>query len=159
MKIALFAVCCGLMVLSGWFSLPYLLQPLSGNCRSETLIIYDEPERTVVSHGYWDILRGSREGHLNAYLAFISPQGDEKKITVDRTISIDYSYHIDSFTASTKKSFRIAGPDTQDPAVGKYIDPLADEKFSARIYLFKVGNQLISGFRYRPLNRCMKPTF
>ncbi|MGK3114873.1 hypothetical protein [Candidatus Pantoea formicae] len=159
MKIAFIAASCLLMMFLGWFSLPYLLRPLSGDCRSETLIIYDEPERTVISHGYWDILRGSREGHLNAYLAFISPQGDEKKINVDRTVNLDYTYHIDSLTASTKKSFRIAGPDTQDPLVGKYIDPLADEKFSARIYLFKVGNQVISGFHYRPLNRCMKPTF
>lgn len=159
MKIAVSAACCLVALFLGWFSLPYFLRPFSGDCRAETYIIYDEPDRTVVSHGYWDILSGSREGHLNAYLAFMSPQGLESRINVDRTVNLDYDYHPDSVTVSTRKSFRIAGPDTQDPAIGKYIDPLADENFTARIYLFKVGNQVISGFHYRPLNRCMKPGF
>ena len=145
MKIAVSAACCLVALFLGWFSLPYFVRPFSGDCRAETYIIYDDPDRT--------------EGHLNAYLAFMSPQGVESRINVDRTVNLDYDYHPDSVTVSTTKSFRIAGPDTQDPAIGKYIDPLADENFTARIYLFKVGNQIISGFHYRPLNRCMKPGF
>ncbi len=66
-------------------------------------------------------------------------RGLESRINVDRTVNLDYDYHPDSVTVSTRKSFRIAGPDTQDPAIGKYIDPLADENFTARIYLFKSG--------------------
>lgn len=156
MKAAAIIVCCLLSLFLGWFTLPYLMQPLSGNCRAESTLIYDEENRTVVSHAIWDIMRGSDENHINSYLAFVDAQGKETRFNVERTINVDFAYHINSITVNTIKSFRIAGPDTHDPVLGRYIDPLADDKFTARIYLFKVGDRTISGFHNRPLNSCMK---
>ncbi len=156
MKIFMLITLCLVTLVSGWYSLPFIIHPLSGNCHALNTLIYDEPERTIISRADWDVLPGSHESHLNGYLEIYPAMGSSSRIDIERTINHNVVWHINSATLTSEKSFRIAGPETSDPLWGRYIDPIADENFTGRMYLFKIGERTVTGYYNRPFYSCMK---
>jgi len=141
-------------LLCGWFSLSYILRSLPGDCIVESTTIYDEQNRMVITHSYWDRTRGNMQYHYSAQLNIIPDNGVPAQIAIERIINTEHTYLYNSFDVKTVKAFRIAGPLTSEPELGKYIDPLAEEGFHARVYLYLVGSRIIPGLRMQPLGIC-----
>lgn len=141
-------------LLCGWFTLPYILRSFTGDCVAETTMIYDEQNRMVVTHGHWDSVRGNTQYHYSAQLKIIPDNGSSTQIDIERIIDTDHHFFYNSLDVKTVKAFRIAGPETTDPVLGKYIDPLAEEGFHARVYVYLVGSRIMPGFRMQPLGIC-----
>lgn len=152
MKKAILA--CILASLSGWLAAPYILLNIPSGCVSNTTMVYDEPDKTVVSKSRWEILKGGEQSYYSSLLSVRPFTGVRSDISIERTINLDFKFHTDSYTVETTRAFRIAGPDTSDPAVGRYIDPPAEENFNARVYSYFTGGRVILGFRNLPIAVC-----
>ncbi|WP_274240074.1 MULTISPECIES: hypothetical protein [unclassified Enterobacter] len=141
---------------AGWLAFPIVAQFYVGECNTKSLLIYDEPYQTVISEAEWTTLRGARQHYYNSKITLFPDNGPAEKFYVERTVKTSLNYHIDSAEVTSVSAFRIAGPDTSDPHVGRYIDPLSEKGFTARIYFFRIGERILSGFRDRPLVSCQK---
>lgn len=147
---------CLLAVGAGWLSFPLIAQLYVGDCTTKSLLIYDEPHKTVLSEAEWTTLRGGKQHYYNSKITLLPDSGPAEKFYIERTVKTTLNYHVDSAEVTSASAFRIAGPDTSDPLVGRYIDPLSEKGFTARVYFFKVGERILSGFRDRPLVSCQK---
>ncbi|PKH19118.1 hypothetical protein CIG19_20500 [Enterobacterales bacterium CwR94] len=145
-----------LSLLTGWFISPVIYGALSGNCTSDSTLIYDEPDRTVISKARWEQLRGGEQYYYSSTLHIIPFRGQETEFAVERTLVTSLDYALDSLDVKTVNASRIAGPASSDPDYGRYIDPLAEEGFHARVYLFYTGDRLLTGFRNAPVSVCQK---
>ncbi|EFE95354.1 hypothetical protein [Serratia odorifera] len=147
---------CPISLFAGWLAFPLVAQFYVGECTTRSLLIYDEPHKTVISDAIWDTLRGGKQHYYTSKLRLIPDNGPEENYYIERTLKTSVNYHMDSAEITSVAAFRIAGPDTSDPHVGRYIDPLSEQGFTARVYFFRVGERILSGFRDRPLVSCQK---
>ncbi|BCQ34580.1 MULTISPECIES: hypothetical protein [Erwinia] len=155
MKILLMLAGALMLCAAGWFFAPYLIFLASGDCASKSVLIYDEPDRYIVSQGNWFTYRGGKEHTYSARISIAGPGNAFEDFASVRTIETENHFKYDSVNVRTVKSFRIAGPLTSDPRIGRYIDPLAEEGFTGRIYFFRYKNSgLLTGFKGRPLGLC-----
>jgi|EndMetStandDraft_3_1072993.scaffolds.fasta_scaffold01662_1 hypothetical protein len=152
-----FYLACGAVIafVAGWFLAPYSMKLTAGNCATETTFVYDEADRLVVSKARWFTHRRGNEHFYLARLKIIPDEGREESVLVNRTVETEWSTRLDSMNVHTVRAFRIAGPETTDPHWGRYIDPLAEVGFTARIYLFRIpGGRLMTGYRGVPVTTC-----
>lgn len=147
---------CPLSLVLGWLALPVTASYFAGNCTTKSLLIYDEPNKTVISEAVWETLRGGKQHYYNSKLTVLPDNGASERYYIERTVKTAMSYHVNSAEITSVNAFRIAGPDTSDPEVGRYLDPLSEQGFTARVYFFRTGERILSGFRDRPLVACQK---
>lgn len=145
-----FALC------AGWLAFPLAAALFSGNCTTQSLLIYDEPDRSIYSQSLWVTARGGEQHYYTSKLTVQPDHGAAESYYIERTIKTTLSFYLDSAEVTTANAFRIAGPDTSDPRVGHYIDPLSEKGFTARVYFFRTGERILSGFRNRPLVLCQR---
>lgn len=145
-----------LAVGAGWLSFPLVSQLYAGDCRTKSLLIYDEPHKTVFSEAEWITLPGGKQHYYNSKITVHPDNGPVEKFYIERTVKTFLNYHVDSAEVTSVSAFRIAGPDTTDPRVGRYIDPLSEKGFTARVYFFRAGERILSGFQDRPMVSCQK---
>lgn len=150
-----FIIAAGAMFTCGWFFAPWLILSTMGDCVSKNMIIYDEPDRYIISRSTWFTYRGGHEHRYSAQVLIAGPQENSEKFLSERTIETDRYFNNDSINIRTVKSFRIAGPSTGDQRTGRYIDPPAKEGFTGRIHLFRYKNScILTGFKGGPLSIC-----
>ncbi|EPC7254359.1 hypothetical protein ACR2R9_004325 [Cronobacter sakazakii] len=147
---------CPVAFVTGWLLFPFITLFASGNCITRSVLIYDEPRGVVTSHAEWNTLRGGTQHHYTSHITLRLDNGTEEKFSTERVVTTSARFHWDSVGITTVKSFRIEGPGKNDPRAEKYSDPLSREGFSARIYFFRAGERLFSGFNNRPLVTCEK---
>ncbi|MRS17017.1 hypothetical protein GJV06_19230 [Enterobacteriaceae bacterium RIT691] len=142
---------------AGWFVAPYSLKLTSGNCAAETMFVYDEADRVVISEARWFTHSRGDEHFYMAKLKMIPDKGNPESVLVNRTVETDWTMRPDSLNVRTVKSFRIAGPEPTDAHWGRYIDPLAESGFHARIYLFRTeGGRILAGYKNSPVSTCFE---
>lgn len=149
-----FYILCGFFLMTGWFSIPVIMRYTSGGCVSYTTLIYDEPTRTIVSSARWDMTAGGEHLFYSSAINDNPLNGEGRGFVSERTINAQFRYHADSMTVRTVSAFRIAGPETSDPEYGRYIDPPAEQGFSARVYTYYAGGRIMMGFRNLPISVC-----
>ncbi|KAA6050456.1 MULTISPECIES: hypothetical protein [unclassified Pantoea] len=153
----LFVILGMLSLMASWVATPYVIMSFSGDCVASTVLIYEEFDKVVVSKGSRYTFPGSNEHYYTAYFEIRQVGMPVEYFRVERTIETSRLFNIDSFNIRTAEAFRIAGPTTDDPRVGRYIEPLAEKGFNARVYHFKAGeNSGLVGFRGLPLNICQR---
>ncbi|CCP01678.1 hypothetical protein BN439_0589 [Erwinia amylovora Ea644] len=155
MRRCYFTIAAVILFSCGWFFAPWILFYNMEDCISKSIIIYDEPDRYVISRSTWFTYRGGQEHRYSAQVSIDGPQGKIDEFSSERTIETERHFNYDSINVNTVKSFRIAGPLTSDPRTGKYIDPPAKEGFTGQIHLFRYKNScLLAGFKGGPLSIC-----
>lgn len=154
MKAVIIAV---IALVVGWFSAPLLILFQSGDCASETLFVYDEPHRVIVSKARWFSHPYSQQFYYQANLS-ITPDGQPtEKVLLHRTVVTEWEIHAGSMSINTVRTFRVAGPESDDENWGRYADPMAKAGFNNRIYLFKLpGGRKAVGYRNIPISTCIK---
>lgn len=140
----------------GWFFFTWISITTMKDCISKNIIIYDEPDRYIVSRSTWYTWWGGNEHKYSAQVLIDGPRGKLETFSSERVIETEYRFNFGSINVSTIKSFRIAGPLINDPRTEKYIDPQAKEGFTGRIYLSRYKDScILSGFKGVPLNLCL----
>lgn len=145
-----------IIFISGWYFFPWVLISTMEDCISKKIVIYDEPDRYIISRSTWYSWRDDNEHRYSAQILIDGPQGKLETFSSERVIETEYRFNFDSINLSTIKSFRIAGQLTSDPLTEKYIDPQAKEGFTGLIHLFRYkDNSLLFGFKGIPLSLCL----
>jgi len=147
---------CLIFFFLGWFYTPIALKETSGDCISNTILLYNESGRIIISKSRWDMMKGGEQLYHSSVIKDIQEGGDAKNFSVDRTLNVEVDFHRDSLTVDTVKAFRINGPETSDPEYGRYIDPLSELGFTSRIYIFYINGRFLLGFRDLPLSFCQR---
>ncbi|WP_350262559.1 hypothetical protein AAF463_24660 (plasmid) [Pantoea sp. BJ2] len=140
----------------GWYTFPYILNLMAYSCVEQSIVVYDEPDQTVITDARWLTSDGRKHiSYSSTIYRFIDGKLTDR-VNSERTFEFGFTY-MPSFTeVNTLDAFRISGPETSAVWPGAYIDPAAEKNFSAGVYLFSTGQSILTGLKDRPRGICYR---
>ncbi|MCK6898292.1 hypothetical protein [Enterobacter bugandensis] len=147
-----------LPLIFGWFVMPYVYLATSGDCSSVNFLIRENQQFSTITKTLRYSYIGSSEHYLKTFVIVNEVNNGSKIFHSEGTIITKRNINIDSLTLETTKSFVLNGIQDKNYDKVAIIDPIAQEGFTFRVYIFRIGNKFrITGFKNTPSSICVKP--
>lgn len=156
----LLAVAFILIPASGWYVAPRLAIMAAGACEAQTVNVFVEKDRSVVTRANWWFSPGFWRGNgtYHAEIVFREDDGKETIRHVDRTYELRYVFRGDFIQAETLRVAPLREENRAGRDLDPYIDPIVKEGFSAPAFIFTLpGKNVMVGLNKMPRTLCLTP--